>query len=309
MILRAIASLFLISTIFACQSNSDNKNTNESKKLSFESIKGITFHEVRRAFENNVAFNDLGFQQEPEWKLQFLSNDTIVVYSPVMQKMLPFYIYHDHDSYYRFANEWFSIKSISRDSLVFQRLEVKSLRVKNDERSNVYMTFYADDYITKKLKTNIETLRKPKLSDSLFVRKKTNAANLNPLDSMSFYAARNPVKFIPKAPNIKVEKINRYDKLKNESKSYAYLYPEYNIEIRKAYKDFSSTFSAVVDSSGKVLVYDFLASDDDIKENRMKVIQGIADVYLSNLLEIKPGNTLGIPHASLIYLNVKGKAD
>lgn len=302
-------SLILISQILIGCSSKEQKTSESKTKLTFEDLKGIVFHEVRREFKDGLSFNDLGFQQEPEWKLQFLSNDTIVVYSPVMKKMLPFYIYHDHDSYYRFANEWFSINSISKDSLVFQRLEVKSLRVKNDERSNVYMTFYADDYINNKLKTNIEKLREPKLTDSLFVRKKANTANLNPLDSNTFYAARNPVKFIAKAPNIKVEKINRYDKLKNESKSYAYLYPEYNIEISKAYKDFSFTFSAIVDSNGRVLVYDFLASDDDIKENRMKVIQGIADVYLSNLLEIKPGNTLGIPHASLIYLNVKGKAD
>jgi hypothetical protein len=41
-------------------------------------------------------------------------------------------------------------------------------------------------------------------------------------------------------------------------------------------------------------------------EVRKKVLEGIIEVYLQNLLVVKPGTTLGIPHASLITVSVKG---
>lgn len=305
MLLKISSFLLIIVAINGCQSNK-SKATKAPDKLSFDSIKGITFYEVRRAFENGLTFNDLGFQQEPEWILQFLTQDSVTVYSPLKNKMLPFSIYHDHDNYYRFAQEWFRVNLISKDSLVFQRLEVKSLKVKDDERSNVYMTFYADDYIKNKLKTTVEQLKQPHASDTLFIKKKAAAANLHPLDSNYFFAARNPVQFISVNQQLLVEKVSNQDKLLNQSKSYDYLYPEYNITINRAYKDFYYSFRAIVDEEGKIYVYDFPVFDEDLKAGRKKLLQGIADVYLLNMMKITPGKTLNIPHASLINISVKG---
>lgn len=305
MLSRISYCLLITFIISGCQPNTTS-NTKTSDNLSFESVKGITFYEVRRAFENGLSFNDLGFQQEPEWILKFIANDSVAVYSPLKNKMLPFSIHHDHDNYYRFAQEWFRVNLVSKDSLVFQRLEVKSLKVKNDERSNVYMTFYADDYIKNKLKTTVEQLKRPLATDTAFIRKKATAANLHPLDSNYFFAARNPVQFISVNELLIVEKVSNQDKLLNQSKSYDYLYPEYNIIINKAYKDFSYSFSAIVDTAGKIYVYDFPVFDEDLKAGRKRLLQGIVDVYLLNMMQIVPGETLNIPHASLIYISIKG---
>jgi hypothetical protein len=47
-------------------------------------------------------------------------------------------------------------------------------------------------------------------------------------------------------------------------------------------------------------------TSDEFVESRKKVLEGIINVYLKNLLTIKPGTTLGIPHTSLIMLRVRG---
>ena len=302
---RFIPFLYIILSIIAFNRSSEKSSENNAT-LSFEAIQGIKFYEVKRAFESGLSFNDLGFQQEPEWILQFLPQDSVAVYSPLKNKMLNFSIYHDHDNYYRFANEWFRTKLITKDSLVFQRLEVKSLRVKDDERSNVFMTFYAEQFI-KKLNTTVEELRKPSKADTAFVLKKVKAANTHPLDSNFFFAARQPVQFKSINPQLTVSKVANQDILLNQSRSYDYLYPEYQIKIKEAYQDFSYTFRAIVDEKGKIWVYDFVVFEEDARASRKKVLQGIADVYLMNMMKITPGKTLEIPHASLIYINIKGK--
>ncbi|MFC5285340.1 hypothetical protein [Pedobacter alpinus] len=55
-----------------------------------------------------------------------------------------------------------------------------------------------------------------------------------------------------------------------------------------------------------MLVYRFNAQED-YKENRRKVLQGILDVYLAKLVTVKPGSTLGFKHSSVIVLNLIGK--
>ena len=298
-------SLLLLLFLFACNQK-QVKEVDGQNPVSFATVKGIKFIEVRRAFDNGIAFDDQGFQQEPEWIVQFLSDTTVNTYSPTRKKMIHFIVTHSHDAVYNFAKEWFRVLKISKDSLVFQRLQVAAKVVQKDARSNVYMTFYAEDYIKNKLKTSVKELQKPKKLDSLFVKKHAEMVNQNPLDSAHFFAARNPVEFIAKSKLITVQKISNIDKLQNHSASYDYLYPEYEIIIQPAYKEFYYSISAIVDEKGKLFVYRFNAIDE-YRENRKKVLQGILDVYVSQLAKVKPGKTLGFKHSTLVVLDLVGK--
>ena len=302
-----IRNFFIILLFALCSCNRNSSKGSVSKtEFSFETIKGIKYIEVRRAFDNGIAFDQQGFQQEPEWIVQFLSDSTVDTFSPTRKKMIRFVVTHSHDAVYNFAKEWFRVKKLTRDSMVFQRLQVNGKEIAKDVRSNVYMTFYADDYIKNKLKTTVSELQKPKKQDSLFVKKQAEMANKYPLDIAHFFAARNPAVFTPISKMISVEKISNIDKLQNHSASYDYLYPEYKITISPAYKDFAYTISAILDQNGNLYVYKFNAQDD-YKENRRKVLQGILDVYVSKLTKVKPGSTLGFPHSTLVVLDLLGK--
>ena len=302
--IKAITLLILILSFTACNSPVSNKEQ-QNAIVSFEKIKGIKFIEIRRAFENGIAFNEQGFQQEPEWIIQFLSDTTVKTYSPTRKKMIDFVVTHSHDKVYNFAKEWFRVKKISKDSLILQRLQVNAKQIAKDVRSNVYMTFYAENYIYNTLKTTSDKLKKSRSIDSAFVTQRAKLANAKPLDSSFFFAARNPVKFTSKNNIVKIEKVSGIDKLTNKTASYDYLYPEYIVHIKPAYKKFAYTISAIVDEKGNLIVYKFNAIDE-FKENRKKVLQGILDVYLSKSASIKPGSTLGIPHATLVVLNLIG---
>lgn len=294
---------FLCVLACACH-QSTSKNDPLKREFRFEPIKGIKYYEVRRTFTNGLSFNDLGFQQTPEWAIRFLSDTTVQAYSPTMNKMLDFDLIFSHEGVYNFAREWFRVKSVSKDSLLLQRLEVNAKQVAKDVRSEVYMTFYAEAYI-KKLGKTVDDLRKPRLKDSIFVKHRADLVNASITDSSLFFAARNPVEFIPKSDIIHVEKVSTVDKLQNRSASYDYLYPEYTVKIKPAYKDFAYTISAIVDKNGKIYVYRFSATDD-YRENRRKVLQGILDLYFGRLLTTKPGSTLGYKHSSVVFLNLIG---
>lgn len=298
-------SFFILILITACN-RSHPKNNPEDRTFQFEPIKGIKYYEVRRAFANGLSFDTIGFQQEPEWAVRFLSDTTVQAYSPSMDKMIDFELIFSHEGVYNFAREWFRIKEISNDSLVLQRLEVNAKKIAHDVRSEVYMTFYAEKYIQDSLKTTVKELRKPRKADSVFVKQRVDETNAHPLDTSKFFAARNPVTFIPKSKLISIEKISNTDKLQNHTASYDYLYPEYRVTIQPAYKEFAYTISAIVDENGNLSVYRFNAMDD-YKENRRKVLQGILDIYISKLTEIIPGSTLGYKHSSVIILDLIGK--
>ena len=164
-------NILLILFIFLTACNSPSKKESEKNSFSFQDVKGIKFIEVRRAFKNGIAFNEQGFQQEPEWIVVFQSDTTVKTYSPTRKKMIDFVITHSHDAVYNFAREWFRVIKMNKDSLVFQRLQVNAKKVAKDIRSNVYMTFYSEDYISK-LKTTSQALQKPRPIDSAFVKQR-----------------------------------------------------------------------------------------------------------------------------------------
>jgi hypothetical protein len=297
--------LFVLLIAFSACNQKHPKENPEERKFQFEQIKNIKYYEVRRTFASGIAFNEIGFQQKPEWAIKFLSDTTVQAYSPTMNKMLDFDLIFSHDGVYNFAREWFRIKSISKDSLLLQRLEVNAKKIANDVRSEVFMTFYSENYI-KKLKTTVNDLRNPRKIDSIYVQERARLINSNIYDSTKFFAATNPVQFKSNSKIIKIEKISVVNELENRTASYDYLYPEYKVTIKPAYKDFVHTISAIVDEKGNIFVYRFTAMDD-YRENRKKVLQGVLDVYLKKLTDVKPGNTLGFTHSSIIVLDLIGK--
>ena len=284
----------------------ENKKKEDIKRLDFTPIVGIKYHEVTRRFSNGLSFSDIGFQQEPSWIIQFASNDTVKAWSPQKQIMQPFYFMYDHGDVYNFAGEWFRIKGFSKDSIRMQRLQLTNRVIEKDIRSDVFMTYYSEDYL-KKINKTPEELRKPTAADTAFIRKLVARADRNPANADSAFAGRIPVQFIPKSKIISVKKLSTVDRLVGRTESYDYLFPEYRIKIEKAYQDFGYSFTAVVDKHGKIYLNSFRDDMPEYHEQRKKVLEGIIDVYLQNLLIVKPGSTLGIPHSSEITLNVSGK--
>ena len=84
------------------------------------------------------------------------------------------------------------------------------------------------------------------------------------------------------------------------------MYPEYRVEINKSYRDFRYRFSVIVDVKGNLYVNRIQGVLKEDMPYRKKLLQGIADVYLKNLLYVKPGTTLGIPHSSEITISLAG---
>ncbi|WP_432712609.1 hypothetical protein [Pedobacter sp.] len=304
-----IGFLSLMMLVYSCSSPDRPVKTNKAApktRLSFESIKGIRYVEVKRRFSNGLSFDAQGFQQEPSWIIEFVANDSIMAYSPQKKAMQGFHLHYDHGDVYNFAKEWFRIKSASKDSVVMQRLFVNNKEIAKDVRSDVNLTFYAQNYIKNTLRTTAAELQKPTPRDTAFIKALTEKANRNPTHADSVFAGRQPVQLIPKSDGITVEKLSSVDVLNGKTEAYDYLYPQYRVRIKNAYKDFGYTFTVFVDQHGKLSLGTFNGAIPEYREVRKKVLEGIISVYLQNLLTIIPGTTLGIPHPSEITVSVKG---
>lgn len=300
--------------LFAC--NSDKKPSEKSKNkenlqsnLDFKKVNGIRFYEVKRRFKNGLSFNKDGFQQEPTWIIEFKSPDSMLAYSPEINKMEAFYLQHDHGMVYNFAREFFRAKAITKDSLVLQRLQVNGKVIAGDDdvRSDVYCTFYSKRYVESVLKTTVKEIQKPTKQDTLFIKKLAQQTYKDPSNAALAFAARQPVSFLPNSKNVTVQKISTVDELNNRKSSVDYLYPKYKMTINKSYKNFAYYFSVIVDAKGKMYVNTVGGVLKEDIPSRKKLLQGITDVYLQNLFFIRPGSTLGIAHSSEITLNIVGK--
>ena len=302
--IQTLLLLVCATYIMSC-TQSSSKDKNDEKHTFFETIAGIDFYETRRAFDNGLSFDTTGFQQEPIWHIQFTPNDSVLIHSLEGDSMLHYAIYHDRDSIFHFGREWFRVIEIARDSMMLQRLAVQNLRVK-EARSNVYMKFYSSQFIKNNLRKSIEELRKPTSQDTAFVQHMINKTNSNATNLDSLFAARNPVQLESIHPSLKVKEHALSDgEGISRTAAYQYMYPEFDIEIKNAYKDFYHSFSVFVDEKGKMTVAKFVTSPE-FEDSRRKVLQGIIDVYFENYMKITPGSTLGIPHNTLIMLYVKG---
>lgn len=281
-------------------------NNKKKEKPSFKAVLGMQYIEADRYFLNGLSFNEQGYELEPSWKMHLLSDDSLMIYHPQAKVFYNYPIYHDHDSVFNIARHWMRVKHVSKDSLIFQLLSVEE-KVISHEFSNAYMKFYSYDYIHKH-RINVDSLRKPRAADTLFIRAKSLIANRNPATKDFVFAARQPVQLHSRVNEITVtKKKENPDPLDilHVSPADEYLYPEFNIEIHKAYKDFNYSFKAFVDIHGRIHLGNFMVSEE-FRDSRKKVLEGIIQVYLERFLLIRPGSTLGIPHASEITLNVKG---
>lgn len=304
--MKFLSGLPLFLLLFLSSSCSYIAKINEEPIPTFTGIKEIRYTEVYRRFENGLSFNEYGFQLQPEWDIYFNADDSVRIFSPERQKYMTYRIFHSHKALFHFARDWFRVKHISKDSLVFQVMKLES-RVIKEELSNVYMTLYSNDYIKNNLHTSAEKLKSPSREDSLFIKYRAIQANSDP---DSAFAARNPVVLKSKSKIARVVKIkpSADPYLGHISRSEEYLYPEYKINIDKAYQNFQYSFSVIVDHNGKMTFKDFLVGVmPEFIETKTKVAKGIIDVYLRNLIEVTPGNTLGFPHSSVINLYVIGK--
>ena len=304
MIRNILKCFFLVLLLSACNSRS-KKNDASLREFTFLPVKGIRYEEVKRRFSDNLSFNKEGFMQQPSWIIEVAAEDIMMAWSPQKQIMQKFYLQYDHGNVYNFAEEFFKVKHISKDSLVFQRIQVDGKVIADDIRSDVNMTFYAQKYIKEKLKTTAEILQKPSKADTLFIKKRS--AEVNKTDTVSF-AAREPVQFIPRSKVVTVEKISTVDKLQKRTAAYDYMFPQYRIVIDRAYKDFAYECSAVVDYSGAVKVLAVNGVLQEAAEGKKRMMQGVADIYIKNLFTVVPGTTLGIPHNSQITVTIVGRA-
>ncbi len=273
-------------------------------KTSFKTVTGIPFTEVYRRFDNGVSFNAQGYQLKPSWKINFLSDTSVSVFSPVKLRFYDLPLNLDHDSIFNFSGAWFKARKISKDSLKFQVLEVNN-KIINWKSSNVNVTFYADKYIKDVLHTTAETLRKPLKKDTAYIQSLVAQSNRDP---KKIFAAQEPVVLKSKSKAVLVS--NAKVKAKILDSYYipeTLFYPEYEITIHHAYADFYHTFAVMADVKGQLhFVEPMETMLPDEQENTIKVMKGIMDGYLTHYLEIVPGKTLGIRHNTLILLVVRG---
>jgi len=303
MIKKLCLSLVLFALFSAC--NYGSKTTDATlRDFTFSPVKGIRYEEVKRRFSNGLSFNKDGFMQEPSWIIEVAAEDTMMAWSPQKKIMQKFYLQYDHGNVYNFAEEFFKVKHISKDSLVFQRIQVDGRVIASDIRSDVNMTFYAQDYIKNKLKTTASELQKPTKADTLFIKKRSEKVNRNSNDA---YAARQPVQFIPKSKIVTVEKFSTVDKILKRTAAYDYIFPQYKIVIERAYKDFAYECSAIVDFNGGIHILSVNGVLPEAVEAKKKMMQGVADIYIRNLFNVVPGTTLDIPHNSAVTLNIVGR--
>ncbi|MDR6943363.1 hypothetical protein [Mucilaginibacter pocheonensis] len=284
------------------------KHNGEKDLISFRSIKGISYTEVNRRQKNGLSFNEDGYQLEPQWKVNFVSDDSVSIYSAIKKRFLNFPLSRGYDSVFNTARTWLKVKKMSKDSLVLEMLKAQNDTV-DLSGGGVYMTFYADNYMKNVLRSDATALGHTSRKDTLFIRSLVNKANN---DIKKAFAARQPVTFISKSPSVKLEKRKTEgDILNNFNTSADYLYPTFDIVINKAYRNFQYSFSVYVDEKGQMHYGEPLIAfvGESLRQRYIHESQAIMNTYLKYYLQVIPGKTLNMPHTSVISINVKGKAD
>ncbi len=288
--------------------NSPQSSTKASappkKKVSFKNIEGIAYTEVRRQYDDSLGFNQYGYRLEPEWQITFLPKDSIRIFSLVLQKFITESVKIDHDSVANIAHSWIRVKQMSRDSLLFQVLYVKDMKI-DDIKGQIFMKLYSNDLMKNKLHTTAAELQKAPRRDSLFIKRKADSSRLDPTKA---FAAYHPAVLSPKTPQVQVTKktVEKADALTDVTLADNYLSPTYKVTIQNAYADFNYYMQVIVDADGKLhFVKPLIGMMEDV-EHRTKIMKGIVEGYLSTYLNITPGSTLGYPHASMVLIRVIG---
>lgn len=278
--------------------------------LRFGDVKNITYNEVRRVFTDGLVFDKQGYQLAPVWKFHFVSDDSVQVYSPKKHRYYGFHLYYDHDQIFNMIDSWLALHKMTKDSLVFQSLRVNDKReiLLDDEGSKVFMTFYSDDYLKRKNAAAIKKMGLPSAKDTAFIAKRSKLANII-LDSA--FSARQPAVLKSNSPYVIAERVvKKDDPLSDMDPAEDYLYPEYNITIHHAYEDFAYIFSAFIDDRG-VIHYrkSQIPYSHEFEESYQKTIKAILAGYVERYVQVTPGSTLGIPHTSIVSINLTGKKE
>jgi hypothetical protein len=273
-------------------------------KALLKSIQGVRYTEVKRTFDNGLSFSAVGYQLIPEWRISFPSPDSVNIYSPRKKRFLNTPVIFDHDSVYNVAWAWLKLKYIKKDSIEFMVLHVHD-NVIQEEKTHVYMTFYTNDYIKNALHADTANMLRPSRRDTAYIKAKILQAH-NIIDSA--FAGTEPAVLKARSPLITIKKeVTPQDDVNGGMTFDDYLSPTYTITIRKAYDNFNYMFTAYVDEKGNMI---FRKSNQlmmpEFKNATIAAMKGITDGYLKLYLDIKPGKTLGIPHSSIVILNVTG---
>lgn len=299
--------LFLIISVAFIYTGCRRRDVEKRQLISFKSLNGIDYTEVRRYMKNGLSFNEYGYQLEPQWKLRFVSDDSVSVYSPIKNKFLNFPLSRGYDSIFNAARAWFKVRKMNKDSLVFEILKFQNDSI-DISGAKVLMKFYANDYIKNTLHSDSTILRRPSRKDSLFIKKLADQANRNPAKA---FAAREPAQLIPKSPLASIEaRRTKPDMMNNFDTSDDYLDPEYFITIKKAYQDFYYSFTIIVDYKGGMHYGKPLVAfqDQSFAKDYIHTSQAVLNSYLNYYFNVVPGTTLGIPHTSIVSVHVKGIA-
>ena len=301
-------TLILVGMVTIIYTGCNNASSSNGKKelISFKSIQGIGYTEVQRLQKNGLALNEYGYQLEPQWQINFVSDDSASVYSPIKKRFLNFPLSRGYDSIFNTARAWLKVKKMNNDSLILEILKAKNDSIEVNG-SKVLMTFYANDYIKNVLHSDTATLRRPSRRDTQFVRSIVAKANK---DITKAFAARQVVTFESRSPMVKVkQQKTEPTQLNNFDTADDYLDPTFDITINKAYKDFYYSFSICVDDKGQMHYGKPLIgfTDQEYKQSYIHLSQQIMETYLKYYLKVMPGTTLGMPHASVISVHVEGK--
>ncbi|HWD86922.1 MAG TPA: hypothetical protein VG367_02270 [Mucilaginibacter sp.] len=298
---RLLFLLSLVSLAFSCERY-------KRHYIPFGDFKNITYNEVRRVFDNGLVFDKQGYQLSPVWKFHFVSDDSVQVFSPKKQRYYGFHVYYDHDQIFNMIDSWLQLQKMNSDSIVFRSLRVNEKKqiLMDDEGSKVFMTFYSDAYLEKKNTGAIKKMGLPGVKDTVFIRQRSNLANTHP---DSAFSAREPVVFKSASPYVIAERVvNTGDPFSDLDPDEDYLYPEYNITIHHAYEDFAYLFSAFVDDKGKITFRKSqIPYSKEFEASYDNAIKAILAGYVARYVQVIPGNTLGIPHTSIITINLTGK--
>jgi len=273
-------------------------------KALLKSIQGIRYTEVKRTFDNGLSFSAVGYQLVPEWRISFPSTDSVNIYSPRKKRFLNTPVIFDHDSVYNVAWAWLKLKYIKKDSIQFMVLHVHD-NVIQEEKTHVYMTFYTNDYIKNVLHADTANMLKPSRRDTAYIKAKILKAQ-NTLDSA--FAGTEPAVLKARSPLISIKKeVTPEDDVDGGMSFDDYLSPTYNITIQKAYDNFTYMYTAYVDEKGTLIFRKSIqAMYPEFREATISAMKGITDGYLKLYIDVKPAKTLGIPHTSIIILNVTG---
>lgn len=306
--IKYIGAAMLLVTAITYSGCKDPGKAKEKHLISFRQYNGINYSEVARRQKNGLSFNEYGYQLEPQWKMKFVSDDSVSIFSPTKNTFINFPLTRGYDSVFNAARSWFKIKKLSKDSIVMEILQAKGDSI-DIAGSKVYMLFYADNYVKNVLHTDTSILRRPSRKDTLFVKALAAKASNNIAKAFS---ARQPVQLISKSPLVTVnQRHTKPDIMNNFDASDDYLDPTFDITIHKAYKDFYYSFEICVDDKGQMHFTRPLVGfmgDEGAEKAYIQASQSIMNSYLQYYLKVIPGSTLGFPHASTISLHVEGKA-